>query len=315
MNPRVLCMLGVIVVASTLSCARDPVRPGPGDRVPVLAAADVSPEWSHDGSRIAYHRRLPSADGPAGLYIISANGGKPRLLAPGQFVSPAYIRFSPDDRFISCVQATQLLIVDVFAGAESRPMYTANGVTHPDWSPDGRSIVYSRWALYPNDPRDSLGLHILDLSSGQDRPVYHEGQVQFGRFPVWFDAGAKVAFIESVDGLTRVSVIQTDGSSRRALVEPPPGRHLGQLRRHVRNFRDGLAFDGLPPLRSSFVDWDGSRIHPLPRTYRSTDAYSPDGSMGVGSRVNAEDSTAVLFVFRTDDLTGVTYRQLTHYTR
>ena len=61
------------------------------------------------------------------------------------------------------------------------------------------------------------------------------------------------------------------------------------------------------------MNWDGSGLGPLPANYSFSDAYSPDGSWGVGVRFDPADSNAVLFVFRSDDISRATYRQLTRY--
>src|SRR5688572_27053564 len=102
----------MLLLAFSTGCARDPLRPSPGEpSPPFVATIDSDPVWSHDGRWIAYRRGFPSSDGPAGLYLIAFEGGDPRFLAPGDFFWPTYMRFSPDDRFISCTRAHQLLMV------------------------------------------------------------------------------------------------------------------------------------------------------------------------------------------------------------
>lgn len=312
--------LAVVLVGMIAGCAKDPVRPYAGEPTPGFRpSVDDSPEWSHDGRLIAFHRRFPSSYGPPGLYVVDAAGGTPRFLAGGDFFFPTYFRFSPDDRFIACEGGFQLLVVDLLTGQTTQPMYTANGVRQPDWDPTGRMIVYSRFFAFPDDPLDSLGLHIFDTATGTDRPIYFQNSIQLGRYPAWTKDGADIAIVELVGGSdhSRISLVKADGSDLRVLIESPSGSYLNLLRRHVRRDRglDGLAFSGniSSPAGYFFMDWEGSRLGRLPPNYSYSDAYSPDGSLGVGVRFDPADSNQVLFVFRSDDITGASYRQLTQY--
>ncbi len=278
---------------------------------------DAGPEWSHNGQWIAYRRRFSSTDGPPGLYIILAAGGKPRFLAAGDFFDPHYLRFSPDDRFLACVRWGQLLLVELATGNASQPMYSDHGVAELDWSPDGSQIAYRPRFALSDDPPESLGLHILDLPSGMIRFVSYQGQVQDGAFPVWSKDGKSIVFTGG-DGIHSIMyLLAIDGSSRRTLLVSPETGGFGGLIRYVRTARglDGLVFGGYTPIGvgTFFIGWDGSALQRIPRPYQSDDAHSPDGSLGAGSRINPKDSVPVLFVFSADDITGATYRQLTYY--
>ncbi|TMQ69796.1 MAG: hypothetical protein E6K81_14080 [Candidatus Eisenbacteria bacterium] len=321
MNSRavVLSAFAFLSLCLCLGCARDPLRPYPGEPTPPFRpSVDDSPAWSPDGRSIAYHRRFASADGPPGLYIIGAEGGTPHFLALGDFGSPTYLRFSPDSRSLSCVQGIQLLVVDVQTGSSFQPLYTNRGVAQPDWSPGGRSIAYRRLISSGDDPPESLGLHILDLVTGLDRPVLHGGQAIFGSYPVWSHDGQHIAIGEGVSGGPyHISLLSVDGVTLRPLVDAAAGYGLGLLRRYT--FRalgvDGLVFGGVTSSGTgpSFMNWDGSGLQQMPPTYHDFDAYSPDGSYAVGPRFSPHDSLEVLFIFKTDDVTGTTYRQLTSY--
>jgi hypothetical protein len=315
-----LVSLAIVFAAVTAGCARDPVRPYPGEPTPGFRpSVDDSPEWSHDGRLIAFHRRFYSSYGPPGAYVIEASGGTPRFLVAGDFAYPTSFRFSPDSRYIACEGGFQLLIVDLLTGDVAQPMYTANGVSHPDWDPTGRLIAYRRLMSFPDDPPDSIGLHIFDTAAGTDRPIPFMGSIRLGDYPLWSKDGRDIAAIEYVNGdHFRLSLLGTDGSNLRVLVETQPGDYLNLLRKYVYTGRgqDGLAMStgtiGVGG-RYVFMNWDGTGQAPLPTSYNPTDAYSPDGSWGVGVRFDPSDSNYVLFVFRSDDITGTSYRQLTRY--
>jgi Tol biopolymer transport system component len=282
-------------------------------------SVDNWPVWSHDGRWIAYQRRFPSTDGPAGLYIINADGGTPRFLAQGGFWDPSYIRFSPDDRYLSCVRGFQLLIVDLLTGTTLEPMFTNHGIAAPDWSPDGTTIAYHRFASHVDDPPESLGVHFFDLRTGIDRTLIYQDTTKYGGFPVWSEDGQEIALSDrSEDWLHhRIVAVRVDGSGLRTLVATTHGLPLQNLRSFDRPARGmkGLVFGGTIDIGGGafFVRWDGTGLTRMPRTYRSEYRYSPDGEWAVGSGFDASDSLAVLFVFRADDLTGASRRQLTRY--
>ena len=60
----------------------------------------------------------------------------------------------------------------------------------PDWSPDGRSVVFARYA------HDAIELELLDLGSGAVTPLTANGAVNVE--PRWSPDGTRIAFVSSV---------------------------------------------------------------------------------------------------------------------
>ena len=60
----------------------------------------------------------------------------------------------------------------------------------PDWSPDGRSVVFVRYA------RDAIELELLDLASGTVTPLTANGAVNVE--PRWSPDGTRIAFVSSL---------------------------------------------------------------------------------------------------------------------
>ena len=142
------------------------VRPDAGDRHQLATGLDGEqehPDWSRDGSRIAFDRALPGPTSQSGdpyrdLWVINADGSGARQLASCS--SPcyqlAYPSWSPDDRSVLISRFDELdgdtwgsgaiEIVDVATGARRTVIESADGSLSyhsPRFSPDGSEIVFT----------------------------------------------------------------------------------------------------------------------------------------------------------------------------
>lgn len=311
-----LRMVNVIVLAGAWACSTRPLVLEPTPFTGFTLEVDESPAWSHDGRTIAFHRRIPSAAGPAGVYLTTPYGGEPRFVAAGSLFFPNNLTFSPDGRYLAGVDGYQLWICEVATGSVSRPMYTGEGMFMPDWSPDGRKIVYSRLPL-PNNP-DSGGIHIFDLESGTDVALKVDGRIVYteGDQPLWTRDGQWIACTERRPGEV-LSLIKADGSERRDVSHTNGGWQ--RVRRYYRpdHGRDGFLFSqevaGLPDSGSWYVNADGSGLVRTATRFIFMEEFSPDGSEYVWWAADPADTNFTLVVIQTDDATGTSRRVITRY--
>jgi hypothetical protein len=304
-----------------LGCSKDPVRPFPAAPSFLPPTIDDYPAWSHSGTTIAYLRFYPSLDGPPGVYVISKWGGTPRQVADVGFL---WFRFSPDDRQLVAVSSdAQIAIINIATGQVQRPFYTDNFADLPDWSPDGKSIVYLRGDPTPGEPADSGGIHVFDLETRIDRPLTVAGNILQGIPRAWLPTG-EIA----------INPFDPFRPQRLAVVDPVRGTaHDVYVSRRSDSFwlvtwysRPSTASWGIlftdndnPPFGGIFlIRPDGTGLTRMPpfRPYvlgRGHETFSPDGEEWVHHGFDPVDSLDVLFVSHMGDLNGASTRQLTRY--
>jgi len=315
----------LLVLCASLSCSKGVLGPkistvAVGLDPPIYTgkgAADEYPAWSHDGQWIAYHRMLPGSDGPAGVYVIGHLGGRPRLIVTGDLLGPTQLRFSPDDRLLVGTWGLQLVLIDVVTGDIRWPSYTANGAGTPDWSPDGRQILYRRIFLNQGDPIDSAGFHVYEPATGSDRPITVAGQVIWGDNQRWSADGRFIMFMSPAQVATTVMSLQLADSSLVPLNTSPYGILYDGLQWYSRTDvgASGMLFweHGEFPAHTYFLTADGRSLSQWRFALTTSDVVSNDGRILVLIRPQPTDSVAVLWTRSVDDLSGVTRRQLTYW--
>ena len=117
-------------------------------------ADDSEPAFSPDGTKVAF--RSEREDG--GLYLVSALGGEPRLIAR-QGHRP---RFSPDGNWLAywagpignalMAGSTNTYIVPSIGGEPIQVDLAFSATRHPIWSPDGKHLLLL--GRLPSDDRD-----------------------------------------------------------------------------------------------------------------------------------------------------------------
>ena len=174
----------------------------PDGSMPRRIALDAqSPDWSPDGSRLAY------GDSAGTIVVSDAGGGNPHTII-GRGSEPSW---SPDGRRLAFVRNTSVFVSNADGTGERLVVADAR---EPDWSPDGTRLVVARTS------RTNPGLALVNVEGDPQLFTLTRG---YDREPAWSPDGTRIAFAHCWDphlacststDATKISFIAPNGGSR-----------------------------------------------------------------------------------------------------
>ncbi len=246
---------------------------------PPEGVVDDQPDWSPDGTQIAFERC--SEDEPCWAYTVPADGGKPEKVRARCTLKPicdlASPAWTPDGNLVvnlaqgrerevggeGQIQHSSLALLDLKRGTQKtfiRRTGWPGDTQTPAISPDGRTIVYKRWnsQLSKQPPRGPMGCS----SSSSTAPA--TGSSRLGS-----SAAATIPCSRRTAGSSFAPTKRTKANSSNFWTVGPDGEGLKQLT----HFKDG--------------------------TLVLSTSYSHDGTWIVHA-TNGEAEEADIFVMRAD---------------
>lgn len=185
-----------------------------------VAGTAESPDWSPDGTRIAFQ-----TEDPNGLWIVSADGSQLQQVT----ASGAQPAFTPDGTHLvydcgDCAGGQGIFLVKADGSNAPGTRLTTNpsgyeGDTNPEVSPDGNTVTFIR-----NKAEGELqALFAVDIDGAN---VHKLVPYRFNVFIKhdWAPDGEHIVFTSPIAGQANAYTIQPDGSDRVRLTNVQPGR-------------------------------------------------------------------------------------------
>jgi TolB protein len=207
------------------------------------SVSDLFPAMSPDGTRVAFDstRRRGEAEplNTSDLFVMNADGTDQQFLVRGSSAT-----WSPDGRHIAfhasasgtglpikldpgaATADSDIFIVDGDNGFRShgkpRNLTDSPAVIDddPDWSPDGKTIVFTSHASTDN-PVNSPTAEIYSMSAdGLGKPVRLTNNTEEERAPAWSPDGKRIVFCCRRNGPDfEICIMNADGTGERVLTD------------------------------------------------------------------------------------------------
>ena len=186
--------------------------PGGGDARQLTHAEtlDMWPQWSPDGTRIAFVRaqgKSGESSWTAGVYLMQTDAGTERALTEGTGVyGPPH--WSPDGtRLVYDLAEGDMHDICVINADGGSPMELVTGMagdSDPRWSPDGTRIAFS------SVEGDARAIYTM-RADGSDPVRVTEG-LWSDSHPSWSPDGSLIAFVSDRDGVPAIYLTSPDGA-------------------------------------------------------------------------------------------------------
>ena len=239
------------------------------------------PEWSPDGSQIAFHKH--QSDEIVSINVMDADGNNERRLTQTETYDTAPF-WSPDGKQIVFTRDEDIWVMNADGSDQRLLMDDPIASNGADWSPDGSQIMFEsgrdgNTEIYVMEP-DGSNLRRLTNNETEDW------------WPTWSPDGSQIAFMSILDGDWEIYVMDADGGNLRQLTEnnvddrgpawSPDGTRIAFVSNRDTGLRNDTEIyvmnaDGTDQhwiiKKSGFewgVDWRPSTATPVPATAAQT---------------------------------------------
>jgi dipeptidyl aminopeptidase/acylaminoacyl peptidase len=297
---------------------------------------DANPQWSRDGTRVAFERMADGNPGSGVVFVARADGSDLIRVTPDPLVGITGHDFSPDGKklLISAeLNGIPSLFIAATDGSEIHQLNVGIAATNPAWRPpNGSEILFTD--SDNGDPTGGNGaIHLVNSQGGDVRTIVDD-QRSVGIYrghPLWSPDGSLIAVGEwcdsdcstgnalTVDGNTvQTYVVKADGSDPRILPSPAGVRwqaperwsNDGSRMLVIRNYAGGIeqARPAVVPVVGSASDVEIPYPGGMDTTQTAAWEWAPDDSSILGTPTSV--SGAVLDQVLLDPVKG-TFRKLT----
>jgi Tol biopolymer transport system component len=196
-------------------------------------ANDWGPDWSPDGTTIAFNSDRDHETGTRG-YLVSPDGSNLRSIDVDMWLE--YPSWSPDGRKLAFMGALgsnyELFVVDLASHGVKQLTTSPGHDGWPAWSPDSSTIAFTSvrddCQFAPPDTEcwrsGDIGEHFDIWTIGADGSNLHRVTPEFGQFVAWAPDGRFLLISGSA-----LYVVRPDGTGRLEIRTPALARALGGI--------------------------------------------------------------------------------------
>jgi TolB protein len=178
---------------------------------PVVGSPEplLSPNWSHDGQRLAY---VSFEKGNSAIYVQNVSTGARELVSSGKGINGAPA-FSPDDRYLAMTLSysgnPEIYIKDLATGQKRQITNHWAIDTEPAWSPDGKNVYFT------SDRGGRPQIYRVAASGGKATRVTREGTYN-ARVTISPD-GSRIAVAQGRGNEYRIAILELETGRMRTL--------------------------------------------------------------------------------------------------
>jgi len=178
---------------------------------PVVGSPEplLSPNWSHDGQRLAY---VSFEKGNSAIYVQNVATGARELVSSGKGINGAPA-FSPDDRYLAMTLSysgnPEIYIKDLSTGQKRQITDHWAIDTEPAWSPDGKHVYFT------SDRGGRPQIYRVAASGGKATRITREGTYN-ARVTISPD-GSRIAIAQGRGNEYRIAILELETGRMRTL--------------------------------------------------------------------------------------------------